>query len=170
MTDSNAFFGFSGPKPAPSDQLPNPGENLPLGIDPGEWEHAGEKSAGSRQGGEFPLLPPGIHEVVASKVWTRQTPAGQTLLVIRWQGLHHPHRNASLLESLAIHAPNPKARAIALGRLKAICGAAGMRGLPTKPSDLHGVTLRILVAEKPDFRDPARLAPYVERHLAAGAV
>lgn len=160
----NEFFGFPEKRrqPPPVD----PAENAPFFIDHAAWAKAGDWG-----GQPFKTIPCGQHEAIAAKVWWRNPSSGGVpVLCFRWVVPDGPHRGASLIESLPLNAENPKAKSIAITRLREIVTAAGMSAVPRQPSDMHGITVVLLVTERQHFAKPGQMMPWVEKHLPAPEV
>ena len=157
----NEFFGFPDKPQRPRHQPEDPAANAPIFIDKATWAKSGDWS-----GQTFRAMPSGTHDAIAGKVWWRTPNSGGTpTLCFRWVIPTGPHRGAALIESLAMNATNLKAKAIATGRLREIVTAAGYSGVPSTPSDLHGVAVRLVVGERPHWANPGEIVPWVERHL-----
>ncbi len=160
----NEFFGFPEKRRPP--EPPDPAENAPIFIDNATWA-----KAGTWGGQDFKPMPSGQHEAIAGKVWWRSPASGGApTLCFRWVVPGGPHRGTSVIESLPLNSTNPKARVIAVAKLREIASAAGLQSAPRQPSDLHGVCCTLVVSERPHFAKQGELMPWVERHLPLPAV
>jgi hypothetical protein len=159
MNAGNHFWGFDDPHT-------KTGQTDDLKIDPVAWHKPTQRQA-DEGFGEFIQIPPGEHVATITKAWWH-TPknGGQPTLCLRWVLGHGVNKRASLIESHAING-TAKGRQIAISKLREICEACGIDGIPKQITEFEGLTCGIAVGTKPHWADATKTCSFITSHYPA---